>query len=652
MRVRHCSVRAIVDQPWRFGDRDALSRAVTRLAVEVLAARLASQLQRVGQTAGLGRVALHVTLPASVVLDLVPGATAPEGPRLGSFAAELAVHGAASRAVRQALERVALEPAGSAAGSGPGQRPRARPGPGPGPAPGSGAAEPGPGTAAVAAAARRHLAAAAIGRTLLRALESGQLRPLLRRAGAAVVAEWARVLAAVSASPTPPADLSGGNSADPDRGAPVAPPAAVPAGGNGPSGTAAPVTVGPPGPGAGDPTPSGPWNAETLAAVLAGLGPGAETEATLLAAAAREAGLWTDERTPSGPRLRSPSGGPGSGGPGLRRPDSPAPASPPPPNSPALAGPVTGPAPAASGADRPWRSRPARLEVEVASVLPFLLVGPLDELGVLDAVTAALAGTGSSDLQAAFAACLARKVLPAPAHGWFQPDEVAATVAAFTGGEHPPDGSATERLGRAAMAWWPVVEAAVTETRVRLHAPEAPLVLVRSASGRLVLADSDGYLPLLWDGEADDVAGIWERCGRPPVLAGEALAAALPGDLPLEVDEARAAPLAELVALAGGRPAAGRPGLAPELDAPMAELAAVGLATVAWELWRRHEVTHPAMAVGRLGDLDGRVSLERDRVEVRMPLGRRHADLRDSGLLRTVPEVAWLDGRRLELTGG
>jgi hypothetical protein len=84
----------------------------------------------------------------------------------------------------------------------------------------------------------------------------------------------------------------------------------------------------------------------------------------------------------------------------------------------------------------------------------------------------------------------------------------------------------------------------------------------------------------------------------------------------------------------------------------MAELAAVGLAVIAWELWRRHEDTHPAMALRRLGDLDGRVSLERDRVEVRMPLGRRHADLRDSGLLRTVPEVAWLDGRRLELTGG
>jgi hypothetical protein len=651
MRVRHCSVRAIVDQPWRFGDRDALARAVTRLAVEVLAARLATQLQRVGQTAGLGRVALHVTLPASVVMDLAaPAATGPEGARLQSFAAELAVHDAAGRAVRQALERVVFVPAGPAgsdgrvtAGTGPGGPARPRPGARPG-IPGPGTAAPDPETdAAVAAETRRRLTAAAVARTLLRALESGQLGPLLRRAGSAVAAEWARALAAVSA--TSPA-LPGGHGADPPGpggGAPAGPPAAggppaVPrVAGDGPA-PAAPAPAGPPSGDAGDAAPAGARVAEAVDAALAELGPAAEVEATRLAAAARAAerlGLlpWDPPLWRALERRLGPVPGP-----------PPAPAG--------QAAPVPDPAPAVPPAGRPRRPGPVRREVEVASVLPFLLVGPLDELGVLDAVTAALAGTGSSGLQTAFAACLARKVLPAPAHGWFQPDEVVATVAAFSGGEHPPDGSATERLGGAATAWWPLVEAAVTETRVRLHAPEAPLVLARSASG-LALADTDGYLPLLWDGGEAAAAGIWARCGRPPLLAGAAMAADPPGDLPVEENEALAAPLAELVALAGERPAAGRPGLAPELDGPMAELAGVGLAVVAWELWRRHEdTTHPAMAVGRLGDLDGRVRLERDRVEVRVPLGRRHADLRDSGLLRTVPEVAWLDGRRLEFTGG
>jgi hypothetical protein len=145
---------------------------------------------------------------------------------------------------------------------------------------------------------------------------------------------------------------------------------------------------------------------------------------------------------------------------------------------------------------------------------------------------------------------------------------------------------------------------------------------------------------------------LWETCGRPPVLgdAGGPWAASLSGDAggdPEPVDH-----LDGLVALLAERPAGGHAGFVPELDAPLGLLAGVALAALAWELWHDHERPHPALALWRLGDLDGRVSLEPDRLSVRMPLGRRHADLADRGLLRTVDEVPWLPGRRLELLGG
>jgi hypothetical protein len=293
----------------------------------------------------------------------------------------------------------------------------------------------------------------------------------------------------------------------------------------------------------------------------------------------------------------------------------------------------------------------ARRELEVASILPFLLVGPLDSLGVLDAVAAAMAGPGWSDLLAAFAAGLARKALPAPSQGWWQPVEVAATVAAFTGQDHLPDGAASDRLGRAVDRWWPVVSEALTAMLVDLRTPGAPLLVTRSPGG-LVAAGADGLAPLLWDGDEAAVRRLWERCARPPVLADPSLAGPLARLDPID-DPAQVDPLDQLVALAGERPASGRADLARALDAPASLVAGVALAALAWELWQRHgERTHPAMAARRLADLDGRVILEPDRVTVRMPLGRRHADLRDSGLLGTVPAVPWLDGRRLELEGG
>jgi hypothetical protein len=196
-----------------------------------------------------------------------------------------------------------------------------------------------------------------------------------------------------------------------------------------------------------------------------------------------------------------------------------------------------------------------------------------------------------------------------------------------------------------------VVHEAVTATLVGLRTPGSPLVVTPSGAG-LAVADADGVVPLLWDADVAAAQHLWERCGRPLVLGHPGGPWAVSPDGAAGGDPESVKHLDRLVALLAERPAGGRAGFAPELESPLGLLAGVALAALAWELWHDHERPHPALALRRLGDLDGRVRLEPDRLSVRMPLGRRHADLADRGLLRTVDEVPWLPGRRLELLGG
>ena len=684
MRVRHCTVRVIVRQPWLFADPQALSVAITCLVTDVLAIRLSTRLDRIGQPAHLGTVAMRAMLPAPVVLGLADQApSGPAGRRLPSFSAEVAVHDAASGALRAAFEQIAFELSGWR--EDPDDRSRA--------GPDGRRGEPGQaaGTGAITSRAAERLVAA-VGGTLLAAVRLGRLRQLLQQGGPALAAEWVRLLTSAAGSPLlsvtteagvpavrpATADDRSGQAGTRSRGQRQAS-AGAGDGAVGPNGRDAVVVEA--GSRAGSETPEGrpsepaasraPSTAAEAAVGGAIIESGGEApereppesatygepptaadvevaahgvldalEGTADAASVRlEAAASLAARLhlfPSDPRawhaleplLAHATAGPEDAS-GAEMPGPPAQASP------------------LSGRRHP----PARRELGVASVLPFLLVGPLDDLGVLDAIAAALAGPGWSELLTAFAAALARKVLPPPANGWRQPTEVTATVAAFVGHEHSLDRAATERLGRTADRWWPVVEEALTAELVDLRAEGSPLVVTRSPGG-LVAADADGLAPLLWDGDNNAVRRLWERCGRPAVLADASLATSLAALGPSD-DPAQLEPLAELVALAGERPAGGRADLAPQLDGPISLVAGVALAALAWELWQRHrERTHPALAVRRLGDLDGRVSLEPDRVIVRMPLGRRHADLRDSGLLRTVVAVPWLDGRSLELQGG
>jgi hypothetical protein len=63
------------------------------------------------------------------------------------------------------------------------------------------------------------------------------------------------------------------------------------------------------------------------------------------------------------------------------------------------------------------------------------------------------------------------------------------------------------------------------------------------------------------------------------------------------------------------------------------------------------ETTTPALALARFRDLDARVRFEADRIRIRIPLGRRHADLMHHAVLGEF-RVPWLDERTIDLGGG
>jgi hypothetical protein len=284
---------------------------------------------------------------------------------------------------------------------------------------------------------------------------------------------------------------------------------------------------------------------------------------------------------------------------------------------------VSRPRAAAVTATTPWigeltATAPWIGEVHLTTVLPFLLLGPLRRIGALDAVAAILAGLGYPEGIAAFAAALARKAVSPPGRGWYHPPEVAATIAAVAARPNPPSSADTERLASAAPEWFPAVHGLIrAELTVRR------LVAATGPQG-VMLADEDGVFPL--GPPADDL-----------------------GNLPVTEDRGA---LGDFVAEMAERPASGRGDLCPALDPPLDMLAGFALADVAWRLWHHREATHPLLALDRFADLDGRAEFTADRVIVRMPLGRRHADLLEHGLLDTVPDIPWLGGRPLELSGG
>ncbi|MEU1802864.1 hypothetical protein [Streptomyces sp. NPDC019937] len=340
--------------------------------------------------------------------------------------------------------------------------------------------------------------------------------------------------------------------------------------------------------------------------------------------------------------------------------------------------------------DTPMASRTTD-EVRVWSGLPFLLAGPLARIGYLDAIGPALAGLELAEDAPLFAAALAYKVLGVTARGWRRTERDTEAAAAFAG-LHPP--VAEEQLtafARQVRPALPVLDGVLALSVCRGHDPADPL-LITGADDALLLVDAQGMFPVAWAPDAAGLLPYWQACGRPTVLLCDGPLP--PGTLrdlasggvpfltavrPLRGDPAKRLPWrTPLWAARGATP---DPRLAAELPAHterFADLvtalvterravplspdsglehtvtlaAALGLSTIAWTLWRDRETPDPLLALHRFADLEATVRFEPAAVRVRVPMGRRHADLLRGGLLADVPDVVWLGGRTLTFSAG
>ena len=137
--------------------------------------------------------------------------------------------------------------------------------------------------------------------------------------------------------------------------------------------------------------------------------------------------------------------------------------------------------PRRSGAVAPAHaaSAPAAATVaDVASALPFLLLGPLAQTGYLSALTPALQPVGLESQTAVFATALAYTVLGPLERAWRRQPEDLAAAAAFAGLGTPVPGQALTEFARVADPALPALDAVVTRALAEGHTAGEPLVLV------------------------------------------------------------------------------------------------------------------------------------------------------------------------------
>jgi hypothetical protein len=358
------------------------------------------------------------------------------------------------------------------------------------------------------------------------------------------------------------------------------------------------------------------------------------------------------------------------------------------------------PALAAQATPRGAQARQSSWDVQITCALPFLLLGPLARLGYFATLAAVLEAANLTEAAPLFAASLANKVLETPKRGWQRSSAAVATAAAFAGSLEPTNEEALVDFSRQIAAHVGALDLVIADAVTAGHTAGEPLLLRRVGRGNgegLLLVDVEGCFPIVC---AEDLAGLLPTLNRlgmatllvshdtaAPRLLGELSAAGIvwianvppsrgeayrrvqQGTLALGWTNSSTPAFAPLVS--GGRKLASanseaeqlwetlalaRPGVvgaaSPKLDRSLTMAAAVALGTVAWKLWRDRGATSPLLALERYADLNARIHFDSTTLSVTLPLGRRHKELRDGGLLAPVQNIPWLGGRRVEFGGG
>lgn len=333
-------------------------------------------------------------------------------------------------------------------------------------------------------------------------------------------------------------------------------------------------------------------------------------------------------------------------------------------------------------------SRRASGVIEIRSVLPFLLLPALHHAGWLASARALLAAHEAGDVAFVLAAGLAAKVLDPLDRGWSRSRADRVAIAAFTGRDEPIDDG---ELARASLQLAPALSALDIGLRALLARARRPrpLVLCHEPRG-WILFDADGMVALACGGDLGVVLAAAPRAPLlvaahdadpavldridlanhrfvtdAPVGRGEAWRtfAGASGRLVTNDTETPSAQLAaqtvglsgqfaladELVEQLALRPALARASFDPlEVSCTLAATAA--LADLGGRLFPTEQTT-PVLALTRFRDLDACVAFDDDCIRVRVPLGRRHADLMHHGILREIANVPWLGGRTVDLGG-
>ena len=349
----------------------------------------------------------------------------------------------------------------------------------------------------------------------------------------------------------------------------------------------------------------------------------------------------------------------------------------------------------------PGPGQAAAWEAKIDCALPFLLLGPLARLGYIAALAAVLEGAELTDEAPNFGAALAYKVLDPPERGWRRSSASVLAAGTFAGSRDPVTEEALVDFSRRVAPHLNALDLVLAEAVIAGHTAGEPVVLrhicPEADGAELLLVDTPGSFPIATTSGVEPLLPLLQRLASPVVIVSrEAAAPLLLSDLDRagltfvsEVPPTRherwqrvqqgtarlgwtnsSAPASQPVVgaarkiaetcdeaadlwqqLALARPAVVRAHSA-EFDRSVTHAAAVASGVIAWELSRKGRPIGPQKVIPRYCDLDARVRFDPVSIVVSLPLGRRHQELGEAGLLAPVSDVPWLGGRRVEFSGG
>jgi len=339
-------------------------------------------------------------------------------------------------------------------------------------------------------------------------------------------------------------------------------------------------------------------------------------------------------------------------------------------------------------------------DVRISCALPFLLLGPLIQMGYLTALAAVLEASGLEEEAPLFAAALAFKVLDAPTRGWQHTPASRLAAAVFAGGRELLDEELLVEFSRRISSHTSALDLILADALMAGHTANSPVLLCRAdlpGSKSWLLVDTPGCFPIACFDQSENLLPLLDRLGRPIVLvlqeaaeaalladlnaAGVNFISQLPptrnerwrriqqgpstlgwtnsqkGDLELLQRAAR-----ELDAGTGEAQtlwqtfAISRPGVvntySSAFERSLTLAASIALGTISWQLWQACGRTSPQQALEGYHDFDAHVRFGPNSIVVRLPLGRRRSSLYEAGLLASVGDIPWFGDRRVEYEGG